>query len=113
MGSYSDVALAIKKEAWESLPEKIQAFTLDCFDDTTDVSESGARLFHVTDIKWRPTYDVELGEFEKALEKLDGDDYLLIVAHHDYPESEADDSGWWNDNPWNIYKFTTVGINYT
>ena len=112
MGMYSDVALAIRKEAWESLPANIQEIVFDCFDDTVDVSECGGRLFHVTDIKWCPLSDQEIGKLLKALAKTEGCNYKLIVAHHDYPNSDNDDVGWWDENPWNICKFTTVRISY-
>lgn len=112
MGSYSDVALAIRKEGWESLPADIQEIVFDCFGDTVDVSHCGARLFHIGDIKWRPWSDKEIGKLLRALEKTEGYNYKLIVAHHDYPANDNDDAGWWDENPWGIRKYVKVGISY-
>lgn len=114
MGMYADVALAINAYGWAKLPKETQEFVLDLFNGAVDTSECGEKLFHISDVKWYPISDKEVANLYLTLfDEANEDNYKLVVAYHDFPDNDSADSGCWDDNPWSVHKFTTVGISYT
>ena len=111
MSTRSDVGLAIKTEAFEALPASVKAFLAETdFFDTKLEHEEG-RLFHVQCIKW-DDFAPPISDLYAALKELDGEDFIIIEACHDYPDSENGDRGDWVDNPWGLEQVTTTSVEF-
>lgn len=110
MSTRSDVGLAIKTEAFDSLPENVKAFLdTDFFD--TKLTEDEGRLFHVECIKWCD-FDPPISDLYHALRELDSEDFIIIEGCHDYPDSDNGCRGDWVDNPWDMSKNIQVSVTF-
>lgn len=109
MGIRSEVAVAVKNNVLEAMSqEQIARWFGDC-DEVLEHKEG--KLFHWEGVKWYRGLDSDVDSLYEFLGQ-DGreNDYLVVEACHDYPESEDGNAGSWVDNPWDIYKFHTVGV---
>ena len=108
MGTRSDVALAIKNEAFETLSEETRSFVREWF-DLAEVHDEGV-LFHAKSVKWYSSYR-EVANFYNDLVHIPDDDFVLIEANHDDPHRGGDAGDWYN-NPWGVFKEVRVAIDW-
>mgnify|MGYP003140972947 CR=1 FL=1 len=111
MGHYSDVALAIKPEAWKALHTAGQ----HCIDqlgfELVADTEQG-RLYRIGDTKWYWQHYWDIQELYKRLGSLDPQDFLLLVAFKSWPASDEADLGKWFTNPWDVFKDVSVELTW-
>ena len=110
MGIRSDVAIAIKNETFAALSVRSQLFVREYFEEVEKNDEG--LLFHCNDIKWYTCSDPDLIRLYEELNELDDENYLIIQACHDYPESTDGDIGGWYDNPWEVFRSVSVCIDW-
>lgn len=111
MSTRSDVGLAIKTEAFDSLPESVKAFLADTdFFETKLINDEG-RLFHATCIKWCD-FAPPISDLYAALGDLDELDFMILEGCHDYPDSLDGCRGDWMDNPWGLKRNVAVTVEY-
>ena len=111
MGIYSDVAIAIKNEAFEALSQVSQNMLRKDFVLAEEHDEG--MLYHSANIKWYVNCDPEIAQLYQDLHNLeDEESFLILDACHDYPESRDNDLGEWHDNPWLPYKSVSVSVNW-
>lgn len=109
MGTFSDVAFAIKKDSYETLSAESKSFLKEYADDTFTIE--GDKLFIFNDIKWYPLSNESIRIFTKELNNLDAETYKLVEACFEYPNSD-EQRGCWEDNPWKIRLDVSVSLNY-
>lgn len=107
MGIRSDVGLACKKDLAKLVLERFPWVAESAEEHTHDEGT----LFHFTDIKWYRDLDEDIIALYAFLKEHD-EDYLIVEACHDYPESDQGDAGSWTDNPWNVYRAVSVSISF-
>ncbi len=105
----SDVGLAIKNEAFDSLPANVRAFLADTDFFETKLSAAEGRLFHATDIKWCE-FDAPVSDLYEALHELHEIDFKILEGCHDYPDCEDGCMGDWDDNPWGLIRSVAVRV---
>jgi len=121
MGVRSDVGIAMKEYVFQNLSEKAKKFLEEWgFEEQTvykpenekDEDQAG-RLFMTTDVKWYHHSYEDIQAFMRHLnDDHDDDDWLLLQACHDYPDSNDGDGGEWHDNPFNLCKHVTVELSW-
>ena len=121
MGVRSDVGIAMKEYVFQNLSEKAKKFLEEWgFEEQTvykpenekDEDQAG-RLFMTSDVKWYHHDYEDIRDFMHHLhEDHDDDDWLLLQACHDYPDSNDGDGGEWHDNPFNLCKHVTVELSW-
>ena len=121
MGVRSDVGIAMKEYVFQNLSEKAKKFLEEWgFEEQTaykseskkDEDQAG-RLLMTTDVKWYHHEYEDIWAFMKHLhEDHDDDDWLLLQACHDYPESTEGDDGGWYDNPFDFTKNVSVELSW-
>lgn len=111
MSTKSDVGLAIKTEAFDSLPESVRAFLADTDFFETKLSDDEGRMFHTTGIKWCD-FAPPISDLYAALDKLYENDFVLLEGCYDYPDSLDGCRGDWMDNPWGLIRSITVTVEY-
>ena len=112
MGIRSDVAVALKGDVFNRLSQKSKE-TLDVwFGQTASVTKEGV-LFYTQGVKWYHTiYDDLVALYDELEDNFDYEDFLIIQACHDYPQSEEGDLGDWYDNPWEIHRSWSVTVEW-
>ena len=111
MGIRSDVALAIKNQAFLGLSDKSKETIREYFTEPVDRDwEDGATLFMAYDVKWYHDCFADIVNLYRDLCEQDEEDYIVVKACHDYPSSEDGDIGGWFDNPFGIHKCVSVSI---
>ena len=119
MGVRSDVGIAMKEYVFQNLSEKAKKFLEEWgFEEQTaykpenekDEDQAG-RLFATSDVKWYHHDYEDIRAFMHHLhEDHDDDDWLLLQACHDYPDSNDGDEGGWYDNPFDFTKNVSVEL---
>tara|TARA_R100000908_G_C3747936_1_gene142938 strand:- start:775 stop:1188 length:414 start_codon:yes stop_codon:yes gene_type:complete len=113
MGIRSDVAVALKKEVFDNLSAKSRKTLDEWFVQPASVSQDGHVLFYEEHIKWYNTSDNGLiNLYSELVSVFDDEDYLIVEACHDYPESTEGNVGGWYENPWDIIKNYTVSLEW-
>ena len=112
MGIRSDVAIAIKNEAFEALSEISQNMLRKDFVLAEEHNEG--MLFHSESIKWYLNSDPEIAQLYEDLNNLEDEEegFLLLEACHDYPDHRDNELGEWHDNPWGLYREVRVSIDW-
>jgi len=118
MGIRSTVGLCVKKEHLNDKLRGIIAAALCCdlmnakpvSEDEVEENEEGA-IFVVEGLKWYE-FNPEVSALMSALEAIPDEDYLLIDACYEYPES-SDPVGDWKDNPWGMAKAVCVDVEWS
>ena len=114
MGIRSDVAVALKKNVFDNLSEESKKTLSEWFLEPQDVTEEGHIFFYGESLKWyHGLYDDLRAFYGELFDKFDDDDYIIIQACHDFPESTEGNAGGWYENPWDIYKNWSVSIEWT
>jgi hypothetical protein len=108
MGTFSDVAFAIKKDSYEALSADAKNFLKEYADDT--FTHEGDKLFIFNEIKWYPDDNGPIKDLIEELENFDSFTYKLIEACFDYPNSD-NQIGCWED-PWGISLNIKVSLSY-
>ena len=109
MGIRSDVVVALKKNLVDDLTEEQKTAWFGAADRKLEHEEG--TLYHWDHTKWYfEEYDHLVSLYE-WLYNQDYDDFLVVVACHDYPESFDGDLGAWTDNPWNAHRMISISIN--
>tara|TARA_R110002126_G_scaffold57851_2_gene153099 strand:+ start:788 stop:1165 length:378 start_codon:yes stop_codon:yes gene_type:complete len=124
MGIRSDVGLALSRTGAEAL--RAAGYDVTLLFDTVDVIEGsradiesgkvdpadiGAELHTVQDIKWYVDSYEDIKALYRELEKLDDEDYLLLQACSEYPDS-GDDRGDYYCNPFDLCKRVSAVLNW-
>lgn len=113
MGVRSDVGLAIKRNVYTSLTVEQRgkiAEIINQVDETIEHDEGF--LFTWRSVKWYHDSFQVLKDLYSVLESLKADDFLVVVATPEYPESTDGDCGdWWN-NPWELRKYSTCTLEF-
>ena len=111
MGVYSDVVICVKEELFKELPNRSKKFLASLAESSAALEEG--RLFAATHIKWYwHDYD-DIRSLYADLGEFDEEDYLVLVACHDYPSSDEGNVGGWHENPWSPYRDWKVSIEWT
>ena len=119
MGIRSDVGIAMKEYVFQNLSEKAKKFLEEWGFEEREVYKSesekdeddAGRLFVTQDVKWYYFDYEDIIAFMKHLnDDHDEEDWLLIQACHDYPESTEGDEGGWYDNPFDFNKNVSVEL---
>jgi len=121
MGVRSDVGIAMKEYVFQNLSEKAKKFLEEWeFDEreaykpeqVKDEDDAG-RLFVTQDVKWyHHEYDDIIAFMKHLNDDHDEEDWLIIQACHDYPESTDGDEGGWYNNPFDFYKNVSVELSW-
>lgn len=109
MGIRSDVALGMTKEVYNALTEQSKQTIGEWFDGQ-HTNEEGDILFTVESVKWYVESYADLSALVDDLNEQDYEQFILICATSDYPNSEEYDMGDWHDNPWQLYKYVSCEI---
>jgi len=129
MGVRSDVAIVMKEAVRGHLTPEIKVFLeewgfyeqarVDESDITKDESVQYGRitkddlgsLFIAEGVKWYHFEYDDIAAFYKYMnENHDPEDWLIVQACHDYPESTDGDEGEWHDNPFGLRKCVSVEL---
>ena len=112
MGIRSDVAIAMKECVFQNLSEKARDFLEEwCFEERADAP--AGRLLITEGVKWYSQTYPDIIAFYKHLEDChDDEDWLIVTATPDYPDSNDGDAGEWHDNPFNLCKHVTVELSW-
>ena len=112
MGIRSDVFVALKKELVEKLPAKHDKLLREGFGAEV-LEHADGRAYFMTFVKWYVDLDSELRALYAWLDKKASDeDFIIVEACHDYPESHDGDAGDWGDNPWGACRYVRAGIEF-
>jgi len=110
MGVRSDVGVALKNSLFEQLTDDQKK---SWFGDATEILyHMDGALYVWRDVKWYVEEYKEIEEMYAWLKKKSLEDFLIVVACHDYPGSDEDDCGGWHDNPWGLSRSVSVSLNY-
>ena len=119
MGVRSDVGIAMKEYVYQNLSVKAKEFLEEwgfeesarrTSEEVNDEDDAG-RLLTTSDVKWYHFDYDDIQAFMKHLnEHHDEDDWLLLQACHDYPESNDGDEGGWYNNPFDFTKNVSVEL---
>ena len=121
MGVRSDVGIAMKEYVFQNLSEKAKKFLEEWGFEEREVYKSSeekdeddaGRLLVTSDVKWYSHNYEDIIAFMRHLnDDHDDEDWLLLQACHDYPESTEGDDGGWYDNPFDFTKHATVELNW-
>jgi hypothetical protein len=112
MGIRSDVAVALKKNVWDNLTAESKSTLDDWFQEPASETQEGHVLFYDERIKWYQSYDDLAQLYAELTGVFDDEDYLIVQACHDYPESDEGNLGGWYENPWEIYKNWSVSLEW-
>ena len=113
MGIRSDVGFAIKTEAYEKLKNSPHKEAVDAVIGMAEqtLQKDEGFLFVFRYVKWYRDQYSELLEFYKVLDEvIESEDFLIVQACFDYPESDDGDAGSWYDNPWNLRRHIQVDL---
>jgi len=110
MGITSSVVVALKASVYTGLSAESKGTLNKLLGGPQDTTKEGHVIFSEEHIKWYYDLDEDLLKFYEELFKFDSDDYLILEACHDYPNSEDGDQGSWHDNPWSCYKSVDVSL---
>lgn len=109
MGIRSDVGIAVKAEFVEGFEAKAKGVELDLDWATKYTTEEGT-LYVFNNIKWyRDCNDYPCDAIHEYLEGIGEENYKLVEACSEYPDTGADD-GSWDDNPWGVCKQVSVEL---
>ena len=111
MGVRSDVFLCLKNLAHDEMPERIKKMLKGGYGASVQLHPEGS-AYVIESVKWYVDEHQELRELYAYLDTLSLEEYRVIVACHDYPESTDGDQGAWFDNPWGARRVTTVSIEF-
>ena len=121
MGVRSDVGIAMKEYVFQNLSEKAKKFLEEWEFEEREVYKSSeekdeddaGRLLVTQDVKWYSHDYEDIIAFMRHLnDDHDEEDWLLLQACHDYPESTEGDTGGWYDNPFDFTKHVNVELNW-
>ena len=119
MGVRSDVGIAMKEYVFQNLSEKAKKFLEEWGFEEREVREpeqvrdedDAGRLFVTQDVKWYYFDYEDIIAFMRHLhDDHDEEDWLLLQACHDYPDSTEGDAGEWHDNPFDFCKRVSVEL---
>ena len=119
MGVRSDVGIAMKEYVFQNLSEKAKKFLEEwefeerevCTPEQVKDEDDAGRLLVTQDVKWYSHNYEDIIAFMRHLnDDHDAEDWLLLQACHDYPESTEGDDGSWYDNPFDFNKNVSVEL---
>ena len=110
MSIRSEVGVALKSSIVERMTtEQISRWFGDADDHM--LSDEG-QLWAWHRIKWYRG-DAAIAELYEFLESVEHDDYLVVVATPEYPDSEEGCVGGWDENSWNLHRYVSCGVTYS
>jgi len=121
MGVRSDVAIAMKECIFQNLSEKAREFLEEWGFEERSVykplgekdQDDAGRLLITEEVKWYSQTYPDIIAFLKHLDDYhDDEDWLIVAATPDYPDSNDGDGGEWHDNPFNLCKHVTVELSW-
>ena len=122
MGIRSDVAIAMKEYVYENLSPEVRKILEEWgFEEVSkyepqteknqDLDDAG-RLFATTDVKWYTDYEDVTALYKHMREAHDAEDWRILQACHDYPDTDDGDDGEWLDNPFDLSKHVSVELQW-
>ena len=111
MGVRSDVFMCFKNLAHDEMDEPLKRMLTEGYGAKVYLNPEGT-AYVIEDVKWYVDEREELRRLYAYLDTLSLEEYLVIVACHDYPDSTDGDRGAWFDNPWDARRVTTVRIEF-
>jgi len=112
MGIRSDVILCIRNEAYRRLSKASTDTIEEYFCEYSERTAEGL-LFEASDVKWYEDSYPALIALYKDLEDLGlPDDFLIVVATPEYPNTDDGDFGCWDDNPWGVRKIVSCCLEW-
>ncbi len=111
MGVRSDAFVCLKYLAHDEMPERLKQMLKGGYGASVQLHPEGA-AYVIEDVKWYVDEHQELRELYAYLGSIPDEEYLVIVACHDYPDSTDGDKGGWLDNPWEACRVITVKIEF-
>jgi hypothetical protein len=111
MGVRSDAFVCIKNLAHDEMPERIKKMLKGGYGASVRLHPDGT-AYVIEDVKWYVHEHQELRDLYAYLGSIPDEEYLVIAACHDYPDSTEGDKGGWLDNPWGARRVTTVRIEF-
>ena len=121
MGVRSDVGIAMKECVFQNLSEKAREFLEEWgFEERSVYKPLGekdqddvGRLLITEGVKWYSQTYPDIMAFLKHLDDYhDDEDWLIVTATPDYPDSNDGDGGEWFENPFNLCKRVTVELSW-
>ena len=121
MGVRSDVAIAMKECIFQNLSEKAREFLEEWgFEERSVYKPLGEKdqddagwLLITEEVKWYSQTYPDIIAFLKHLDDYhDDEDWLIVAATPNYPDSNDGDGGEWHDNPFNLCKHVTVELSW-
>ena len=116
MGIRSDVAICMKARVVEHLSPEIRKFLDEWGFSEREVVKEGddaGTLFYTSDVKWYSDSYPSIIAFYRYMEGSHAeDDYLIIEACSEFPDTDGGNAGCWEDNPWNLYKEVSAELHW-
>jgi len=110
MSSYADIGFCVKEELAQSMPKNVRDWLED---EAESYFQDGALLYVVRDSKWATDNFPQQGTMLEWLRNSSYDDFLLLIAWHDYAASNVNDLGGWVMNPFGLRKWVRVELEFT
>jgi len=111
MGVRSDAFVCLKNLAHDEMPERLKKMLKGGYGASVHLHPEGA-AYVIEGVKWYVDEHQELRDLYAYLDTLGLEEYLVIVACPDYPDSTEGDKGEWLDNPWGACRVITVRIEF-
>jgi hypothetical protein len=113
MGIRSDVALAVKRNVWDSLTIEQRVSIQEVMRwSEKPLEHSQGYLFFWESIKWYHDSYNEIKALYAILDELTPQDFTLICATPEDPNDTSADHGDWWDNPWDLRKIVDVRLEF-
>ena len=121
MGVRSDVAIAMKECIFQNLSEKAREFLEEWGFEERSVykplgekdQDDAGRLLITEGVKWYSQTYPDIIAFLKHLDDYhDDEDWLIVAATPDYPDSNEGDDGGWYGNPFDFTKNVSVELSW-
>ena len=120
MGVRSDVASAMKESVYENLSREAKKILEEWgFEEVSKYEpesekeqDDAGRLFSTTDVKWYSGYEDVTALYKHMREAHDAEDWRILQACHDYPDTDDGDDGEWYDNPFDLSKNVSVELQW-
>ena len=120
MGIRSDVAIAMKEYVYENLSPEVRKILEEWgFEEVSKYEpesekeqDDAGRLFSTTDVKWYSGYEDVTALYKHMREAHDAEDWRILQACHDYPDTDDGDDGEWYDNPFDLSKNVSVELQW-
>lgn len=110
MSSYADIGFCVKEALAQSMPKNVHDWLND---EAETFFQDGVILYMVRDSQWSTNRFPQQGTMLEWLRNSSYDDFLLLIAWHDYPTSFINDLGGWVMNPFGLKRVVRAELEFT